>query len=51
MDTSAFRAGGTVSVDIQCQTSLGDLTNLPLPGSLRVIGHSVSPIDTYLSSP
>ncbi|PZR80192.1 MAG: TadE family protein [Candidatus Aeolococcus gillhamiae] len=50
VDTSAFHAGGTVSVDVQCQTSLSDLTSLPLPGSMRLVGHSVSPIDVFRSA-
>ena len=50
VDTSAFHAGGTVRVDVQCRTSLSDLTNLPLPGSVRLVGHSVSPIDVFRGS-
>ena len=47
VDTSAFRAGGTVTATVECVASLSDLSWLPLPGTRTVSGSSVSAIDTY----
>jgi Flp pilus assembly protein TadG len=45
-----FQPGGSVTVDVTCQVSFSDLTLLPLPGSVGVTGHAVSPIDEYRST-
>ena len=50
VDTSAFRAGGTVVVSVQCDVHLSDLNWLPLPGTRSVSGSFVSPVDTYRGS-
>jgi Flp pilus assembly protein TadG len=50
VDASAFRAGGTVKVAVECDVLLGDLSWLPLPGTRTVSGSSASPVDTYRGS-
>ena len=50
LDKSAFRAGGTVAVSVQCDIHLSDLNWLPLPGTRSVSGTFVSPVDTYRGS-
>ena len=48
VDTSAFRAGGTVRVTVTCHASLADLSGLRLPGNLGALSASfTSPVDTY----
>ena len=47
VDTTSFRAGGTVAVDVTCDASLRDLSLLPLPGTHAVDGRGVSSIDLY----
>ena len=49
-ELGAFQPGGSVSVDVTCQVSFSDITLLPLPGSIAVTGHAVSPIDEYRST-
>ena len=46
-DLGAFRPAGGVTVDVTCQVSFSDITLLPLPGTVSVTGHAVSPIDEY----
>jgi len=46
-DTSAFRPGGTVSVQIACTVGLGDLGLLGVPGSRTLHGRYTAPIDVY----
>ena len=50
LNTSDFRAGGSVTVTVDCDVQLSDLTWLPLPGTRSVSGSFVSPVDTYRSS-
>ena len=47
VDTSAFRPGGIVAVDVTCGVQLGDLALLPLPGSTTVHGRFSHPLDIY----
>ena len=47
VDTTDFRAGGTVSVVVTCQVRLSDLSPLPLPGARRIQSRAVAPIDVY----
>ena len=49
-DLGAFQPDGNVSVDVTCQVSFSDITLLPLPGSVTVTGHAVSPVDEYRST-
>lgn len=46
-DTSQFRAGGFVSVDVRCHVPLADLALLRLPAEHVVTAHAVVPIDQY----
>jgi Flp pilus assembly protein TadG len=50
VDTSTFRAGGTVAVTVDCDVLLRDLSWLPLPGTRTVSGSFVSAVDTYRGS-
>lgn len=49
VDTSAFRPGGQVTVDMSCTIPTRELTGLALPGSVTVSSSSTSPVDTYRS--
>lgn len=49
VDTSAFRPGGQVTVDMSCTISIRELTGLALPGIVTVSSTSTSPVDTYRS--
>lgn len=46
-DTSEFRPGGWVTVDVTCNTDLGALSLLNLPGSKSIHAQFVEPIDTF----
>jgi len=46
-DVSDFVPGGNVTVTVTCQVSYSDLLLLPLPGSVTVSGHAVSPVDLF----
>lgn len=50
VDTTAFRAGGTVTATVQCDIAVHDLSWLPLPGTRTVTGNSTSAIDVYRST-
>lgn len=47
VDTSAFHAGGQVSVTVTCVASLADLTLVGFPGHKTLTATSVSPLDQY----
>ncbi len=47
VDTSAFRPGGWVGVDVRCDVDLSDLAGLQVPGSQTLAAHFVSPVDTF----
>jgi Flp pilus assembly protein TadG len=49
-DLSDFQHGGSVTVKVSCQVSFGDITLLPLPGTVTVSGTAVSPVDQYRST-
>lgn len=46
-DTSSFRAGGWVAVEVTCDTDLSSLSLLRIPGSKSVHARFVEPIDTF----
>ena len=46
-DTTLFRPGGQVSVQVSCTVSLAGLTLLHLPGSQTLTASFTSPIDLY----
>jgi Flp pilus assembly protein TadG len=46
-DTSAFRAGGHVAVDVACTVDLADLALLRLPGRRTVHARFTAPLDTF----
>jgi Flp pilus assembly protein TadG len=46
-DTSDFRAGGTVSVDVTCHVPLGDLILLRVPATRSVQATAVEVLDVY----
>ena len=45
VDTSDFRPGGTVGVEVACTVSLSDVALSGLPGSKRLRSSFVAPID------
>lgn len=47
IDTTNFRAGGTVAVKIDCSVSLSDLTMLPLPSGKQLSASFTEVVDTY----
>lgn len=47
LDTSAFRAGGTVTATVTCTASLTDLVGLSLPGSRTLTASATEPLDTF----
>ena len=47
VDTSDFRAGGTVTVTVTCQASMADVTLLGVPGTRTFTARVVEVIDTY----
>lgn len=47
VDTSDFRAGGTVTVTVTCQASMADVTLLGVPGTRNFTARVVEVIDTY----
>jgi Flp pilus assembly protein TadG len=47
VDTSHWAQGGSVGVTIRCQVSYSGLGLVGLPGSARVEGSSVAPLDQF----
>jgi Flp pilus assembly protein TadG len=47
VDTSAFRAGGTVRATVSCTVELATLTGVALPGSRTVTASFLAPVDRY----
>ena len=47
VDTSAFHAGGRVSVTVTCVASLADLTVVGFPGQKTLTATSVSPLEQH----
>jgi Flp pilus assembly protein TadG len=47
VDTSDWKQGGSVAVTIRCQVSYSGLGLIGLPGSARVDGVSVAPLDRF----
>ena len=47
VDTSGFRPGGTVAVNLACTVSLADVVAAGFPGSHTLAARSVAPIDLY----
>ncbi|WP_433474529.1 TadE family protein [Spirillospora sp. CA-142024] len=46
-DVSDWGPGGRVGVTITCDVDLGDLAFIGLPGSKRLQGHAIAPVDTF----
>ncbi|GAA4237226.1 hypothetical protein GCM10022254_48820 [Actinomadura meridiana] len=46
-DVSDWRPGGRVGVTITCDVDFGDLSFIGLPGSKRLQGDAIAPIDTF----
>lgn len=51
VDTTSFRAGGTVAVTVRCVASMSDVTFIGVPGTRTFEGRAVEVIDTYRSGP
>ncbi|GIM98243.1 TadE/TadG family type IV pilus assembly protein [Paractinoplanes toevensis] len=47
VDTTAFRPGGQVTVEVTCTISTRTLTGFGAPGALTVTATSTSPLDVY----
>ncbi|MEW6154227.1 MAG: TadE/TadG family type IV pilus assembly protein [Actinomycetota bacterium] len=47
VDTSDFRAGGTVRVALTCDLAVADLSPLPLPGTRTVTSRSIAVVDVH----
>jgi Flp pilus assembly protein TadG len=47
VDTTAFHAGGQVTVTVACDIALSDLALIGVPGTRTVTATSVSVVDTY----
>ena len=47
VDTSDFRAGGTVTVTVTCQASMADVALLGVPGTRTFTARAVEVVDTY----
>lgn len=47
VDTSNFRPGGTVAVDVSCRVDNGDVVLSGLPGEATLHGAFVAPVDTF----
>ncbi|HEY1322767.1 MAG TPA: TadE family protein [Streptosporangiaceae bacterium] len=48
VDTSAFRPGGQVTVDVTCTVALSDLTLLGVPGTRRIGARFTAPVDRFV---
>ena len=46
-DVSDWGPGGRVGVTVTCDVDLGDLAFIGLPGTKRLQGHAIAPIDTF----
>ncbi|WP_346045560.1 TadE family protein [Actinomadura chokoriensis] len=46
-DVSHWGPGGRVGVTVTCDVDLGDLAFIGLPGTKRLQGHAIAPVDTY----
>lgn len=47
VDTSQFRAGGSVSVTVRCTVNMSALTLSGVPGAMTLTATSRSPLETY----
>ncbi len=47
VDTSSFRAGGTVTVTVTCAADLSGLTLAGVPGSATMSATGAAPLETY----
>ena len=47
VDTSAFAAGGWVTVTVSCEASFADLATLAVPGNRRFTARATAVIDTH----
>jgi Flp pilus assembly protein TadG len=48
VDTSAFRPGEQVTVDVTCAVALSDLTMLGMPGTRRISARFSVPVDRFV---
>ncbi|WP_338071600.1 TadE family protein [Actinomadura bangladeshensis] len=46
-DVSNWGPGGRVGVTVTCDVDLGDLAFIGLPGTKRLQGHAIAPVDTF----
>jgi Flp pilus assembly protein TadG len=46
-DVSNWGPGGRVGVTVTCDVDLGDLAFIGLPGTKRLRGHAIAPVDTF----
>jgi hypothetical protein len=51
VNTSAFRPGGTVTVEVTCTVTLRGMSRLALPGQVQLIATFTSPVDVYRHIP
>lgn len=47
VDTTDFRAGGTVTTEVACTVALTDLAGLRVPGATTLRSNFAEPVDTY----
>jgi Flp pilus assembly protein TadG len=47
VDTTAFRAGGTVTASVSCTVDLSDVTSLSIPASHTITATFIAPLDQY----
>jgi Flp pilus assembly protein TadG len=47
LDTTNFRAGGTVTATVSCTVTFADLVGLDLPASKTITARYTEPIDVY----
>lgn len=47
VDTSDFRAGGSVGVELRCELAVADLAPLPVPGTRLVSARSSAVVDVF----
>ena len=51
VDTTSFRPGGRVAVELSCTVGLGRLSGVGLPGSRVLTSRAVEVVDTFRGQP
>jgi Flp pilus assembly protein TadG len=51
VDTTSFRPGGQVAVDVACTVALGRVSDIGLPGARVLRARAVEVVDTYRGQP